>query len=147
MRIERASAVHRDAWRALRVALWPDSEAEAAAEIDAMLAQPEGGQIAWLAFEDDTPVGLAEASLRHDYVNGCETSPVAFLEGIYVVPRARRRGVGRMLNEAVAAWAIRCGCTEYASDAELGNQASHAFHVALGFAETERIVCFRRMLA
>jgi aminoglycoside 6'-N-acetyltransferase I len=36
------------------------------------------------------PVGLVEASIRTDYVNGTSSSPVAFLEGIYVIPEARR---------------------------------------------------------
>jgi len=86
------------------------------------------------------------SSKRVDYVNGSSTSPVAFLEGLYVEPAARRKGVARALVEAVAAWASAEGCRELASDSPLGNTAAHAVHRALGFAETERVVYFLRTL-
>ena len=92
-------------------------------------------------------VGLVEASVRADYVNGAESSPVAFLEGIYVVPEARRKGVAAALVAAVTRWALDVGCRELASDALLENQASHAVHRALGFQETERVVFFHRVLS
>lgn len=147
MRIEPVSPPLRDAWVALRIALWPDEPADAMTdEIDRFLAAPDQDRAAWLALGESGPIGFAEAALRRDYVNGCETSPVAFLEGIYVVPQARRRGVGRALDAAVRDWAIRRGCREYASDALVGNHDSHGFHAALGFEETERVVYFRRVL-
>ena len=51
---------------------------------------------------DGMPLGLAEVALRTDYVNGTDSSPVAFLEGLYVVPAVRRQGVARGLLQAVA---------------------------------------------
>jgi aminoglycoside 6'-N-acetyltransferase I len=101
---------------------------------------------AFVAYSDANPAGLAEAALRSDYVNGTHSSPVAFLEGIYVHPDARRRGVAAKLVEAVGRWARECGCSELASDALLENEASHALHRALGFEETERVVFFRKPL-
>ncbi|KIT17812.1 Aminoglycoside N(6')-acetyltransferase type 1 [Jannaschia aquimarina] len=92
------------------------------------------------------PFAFSEATLRRDHVNGCETSPVAFLEGIYVAPDHRREGVGALLLDAVRAWARERGCTELASDAHIDNIASHAFHRTLGFEETVRVVCFRTKL-
>lgn len=92
------------------------------------------------------PVGFAEASIRADHVNGTSSSPVGFLEGIYVVPGARRQGVATALVAAVARWAREAGCRELASDALLDNQASQAAHRALGFQETERVVYFRKSL-
>ena len=91
-------------------------------------------------------VGLAEASIRHDYVNGTQCSPAAFLEGLYVVPQARRQGVAASLVGAVADWARRSGCRELASDAALENSISHVVHLALGFEATERVIFFRRKL-
>ena len=91
-------------------------------------------------------VGFAEARLRTDYVNGCETSPVLFLEGIYVEPSWRTQGIARLLCEHLASWGATRGCTEFASDALLDNRLSHAVHSALGFTETERVVYFRRPL-
>ena len=101
----------------------------------------------FVAYAGADAVGLAEASVRSDYVNGAISSPVAFLEGLYVTPQARRRGVGKALVAEVASWGRAAGCTELASDAALENQASHAVHRALGFDETERVVFFRRALA
>ena len=93
------------------------------------------------------PIGVAEAALRTDYVNGTSSTPVAFLEGIYVLPDARRQGVAAALMQEVERWARESGCRELASDASLENQASHAVHRALGFEETERVLFFRKPLA
>ena len=148
MRIEPVSKVHRDAWLALRIALWPDEDETVLAEdVDRMLGTADVDRPTWLAIDEGGVSGFAEASLRRDYVNGCETSPVAFLEGIYVAPQARCQGVGRALDRAVQDWAIQRGCQEYASDALIDNRDSHAFHAALGFEETERVVYFRRRLS
>ena len=71
---------------------------------------------------------------------------MAYLEGVYVTPNARRRGVATALIEAVKRWGRAAGCRELASDATLDNDASHAMHRALGFAPTERLVFFRHDL-
>jgi aminoglycoside 6'-N-acetyltransferase I len=71
---------------------------------------------------------------------------VAYLEGWYVVPEARRRGVGRALVESAEDWGRAQGCTEFASDALLDNDVSAAAHRALGFAETVQIRCFRKVI-
>lgn len=135
-----------DEWVPLRRALWPDEEAlDVSAE--AMITWNSANMLALLARSDaGEALGFAEASLRHDYVNGCETSPVAFLEGIYVIPDARQHGVARALAAHVADWGRTHGCTEFASDALLDNLDSHAFHAAIGFEETERTVWFRKAL-
>jgi aminoglycoside 6'-N-acetyltransferase I len=90
--------------------------------------------------------GFVEASIRNDYVNGTASSPVAFLEGIYVVAERRRLGIARALTNAVSQWAISRGVRELASDAALENELSHDVHRALGFTETERVVYFRKEL-
>ena len=81
----------------------------------------------------------ADAALRHDYVNGCESSPVVYLEGIYVQPTSRRRGLAQALIARVAQWGSELGCRELASDAAIDNLASQQLHQRLGFAETERV--------
>jgi aminoglycoside 6'-N-acetyltransferase I len=91
-------------------------------------------------------LGFVEASKRLDYVNGTDSSPVAFLEGIYVVPQFRRQGVARTLVAAVMKWARAQGCHELASDSLLWNTDAHAAHRALGFEETQRVVYFRKVL-
>jgi aminoglycoside 6'-N-acetyltransferase I len=146
MKILPCTLVDLDAWAAMRAALWPDEE-WLREEAEAMLTLPAAETtLNLIARTRGAPAGFAEATLRSDYVNGCETSPVVFLEGVYVSPEYRANGVARALAEAVADWGRAQGCSEFASDALLDNADSHAFHAAIGFAETERVVYFRRTL-
>ena len=145
MQIEKCGADQLPQWVALRIALWPDEDAQQiAAEASGMLAQAD--LLVLVAREGEAVIGFAEAAIRNDYVNGCETSPVAFVEGMYVVPQQRRRGVAKAMIAAIEAWAEQRGLRELASDALLDNAQSHAMHEALGFAETERVVYFRKTL-
>ncbi len=128
--------------------LWPEASAEAhRAELEQVIAAGDGGTVAFIASTAaGEVVGFAEASLRTDYVNGCETSPVTFLEGVHVEPGRRKAGIAKALCLAVEAWGRAAGSVEMASDADLCNTASHAFHAAIGFEETERVVFFRKLL-
>jgi aminoglycoside 6'-N-acetyltransferase I len=133
------------AWLVLRLALWPTaSEAEHLSGMADVVARHHYVRLAVAA--DGSAVGFVEASKRVDYVNGTSSSPVAFLEGLYVVPSVRRHGVARTLVASVVQWALDEGCTELASDALVANRTAHTVHRALGFEETERVVYFRRAL-
>jgi aminoglycoside 6'-N-acetyltransferase I len=105
---------------------------------------PEAVLVA-VADQDRSLLGFAEVS-RRAYAEGCETTPVGFLEGWYVVPEHRRRGVGGALVAAAEGWARSLGCREFASDALADNALSAAAHQALGFEEVEVIRCFRKSL-
>ena len=94
---------------------------------------------------DGTLGGFLEAGTR-PYAEGCHTSPVGYIEGWYVDPDLRREGVGRALVEAAEAWARGIGLQEMASDALIDNEVSHQAHLALGYREVERIVCFHKDL-
>ncbi len=145
--IERCTSAEQPGWLRLGQALWPDDSPEQhLAEMASFCANPEryAQFIAYSSSRD--PVGFVEAALRTDYVNGTASSPVAFVEGIYVIPAARRKGVAAALIDAVEHWARSRGCTELASDALLENQSSHSFHRAVGFEETGRVVYFRKAL-
>lgn len=148
MTIRIATVSDRAAWAELRGQLWPGtSHEEHLDEIREILAKSPEVSAGFLEFgEDGVMRAFAEVGLRHDHVNGCATSPVAFLEGIYVCPEHRGAGIGRALLRSVQAWAEERGCRELGSDAHLENVASHAFHEAFGFEETERVVFFRKML-
>lgn len=100
----------------------------------------------FLAFDADMPVGFAQCQLRHDYVEGCSTSPVGFLEGIYVDESCRRSGVAHALLSACEVWAKDVGCTEFASDCEIDNQDSLLWHLKNGFAEMGRTIWFAKKL-
>ena len=134
------------AWLELRIALWPDgTPAEHLAGMAETLARGHYVRLALTCA--GAAVGLVEASKRSDYVNGTTSSPVAFLEGLYVAPALRRRGVARALVASVAAWAREQGLRELASDSLIDNTQAHAAHRGLGFEETERVVYFRRPLS
>ncbi len=135
-----------DAWLALRGALWPGSAGDHAAEIEAYFADPPDTS-ACLVAETSAHgiVGFAEVGVR-SHAEECRSSPVGYLEGIYVKPAHRTAGVGRALVLAGERWARGAGCTEMASDRELANEGSGAFHEALGFEESGRIVCYRKAI-
>lgn len=131
----------RDEMVRMRMLLWPDSTPE---EVDELLARPHDAYAVLVAEgEGGRLCAFAEVGTRA-YAEGCDTSPVAYLEGIWVDTRARRMGVGVGLVRQAEAWARRLGLTELASDADILNRPSLDFHAAAGFQEVERIVCFRK---
>lgn len=146
-RLERCTSVEQPGWLDLRRVLWPDATLDDHRGYMAMaLAEPERFLQLMLYDEACAPVGFIEGSIRSDYVNGTETSPVGFVEGVYVAPPWRRQGVARRLFDGVAEWARARGCRELASDALLENETSQRAHRALGFRETERVVYFVKKL-
>jgi aminoglycoside 6'-N-acetyltransferase I len=144
MHIRPAQESDREAWLVMRRTLWTDldySLEEMQEEITDFIARG----VAFIAVVGDLPIGFAEVSLR-PYAEGCESSPVAFLEGWFVVLSHRGRGVGRALLERVERWGREQGCTELGSDTWLDNVDSQRAHEKLGFEEVERIVIFRKSL-
>jgi len=105
------------------------------------------GLVAWVAVDDDNRIiGAAEATLRL-FANGCESLRVLFLEGIAVDPAHRENGAATALMAAIEDWARCEGISEIASDALLTDAGGQAFHRALGFAETERVIGFRKVIS
>lgn len=98
----------------------------------------------FIKFIDDKAIGFANASLRHDYVEGCETSPVAYLEAIYVDEEYRHLGYAKDLVNRCEEWGREQGAKEFASDCILTNNDSYKFHTAIGFKEVNRIICFKK---
>ena len=143
--VRQMSVNDRVIWAEMRIALWPDEALPAhTATIDELLGDNDvWGLIAEAT--DGGAVGFAEIAMRK-YANGCDTQPVAFLEGVWVNPQFRRRGIGtRLIAHAEALLAAR-GFRELGSDTQINNHASQAAHVAWGFSETERVVYFRKLL-
>ena len=148
MVIERCTSERFEDWARLRQALWPEETAEEHRRYAASMIDRPTDAMVYLAREDDGNVAaFAEATLRRDYVNGCSTSPVGFLEGLYVEAPYRGRGLARLLCKALEDWATGLGCTEFASDVLLHNQAGQRVHEALGFEETDRVVFYAKRLA
>ena len=135
----------RGQWVRLRDALWPGSLSDHDAETRAYFEKRSKAPIIFVAEADGRLIGFLELDYRK-YAPGCRSSPVPFIEGWYVEPALQRRGIGRALVEAAEAHARAAGHHEMASDAELENTDSLAAHLALGYEQVERIVCFRRSL-
>ena len=124
--------------------LWPDnSPGDMERELRQLI---EKGAAFFLAWEEERAVGFAQCQLRHDYVEGTDSSPVGYLEGIYVADAHRRSGVARMLLHACEDWARSVGCTEFASDCEIDNHDSLAWHLKAGFEEVNRTIWFAKKL-
>ncbi|MFJ6208722.1 aminoglycoside 6'-N-acetyltransferase [Lysinibacillus sp. NPDC092081] len=129
----------------LALQLWPNHTLEEFCEEMAQLINAENDAI-FLAYEDDKAIGFAQCQLRTDYVEGTHSSPVGYLEGLFVKEPYRQNGFAKLLVESCEQWAKRKGCSEFASDCELQNLESLAVHLKLGFTEANRIICFTKGL-
>lgn len=98
----------------------------------------------FLKYVDGKPVGFAQCQLRTDYVEGTHSSPVGYLEGIFIEKAYQNCGYAKELLVECEKWAKEKKCTEFASDCELDNEDSLHFHLAMGFEEANRIICFRK---
>ena len=147
MIVREANAGDRAAWAAMRHRLWDDFDP---AELDAEIAELEESGTPYVTLvaeaEGGRLVGFAEVSVR-SVVDGCPPGPAGYLEGIWVEPEERRRGVARALLAAAEQWARGQDLRHFGSDALLDNEASHGWHRQAGFAETARIVTFHKPLA
>ncbi|MEK4029222.1 aminoglycoside 6'-N-acetyltransferase [Pseudobacillus sp. FSL P4-0506] len=129
----------------LALLLWPGHTLEELIhEMTQLLGQPDATII--LAYDSNEAIGFAQCQLRYDYVEGTTSSPVGYLEGLYVKEAFRKQGVARSLIHTCENWARERGCQEFASDCELGNKESLAMHLKLGFSEANRIICFTKRL-
>ena len=143
--IEKAQQRHLDAVTGLALRLWPEhTYGELRQELEETLS--DTGAAFFLAWDGETPIGFAQCQLRRDYVEGTESSPVGYLEGIFVAEEYRHQGVARKLLAACEAWSKEQGCREFASDCQLSNRESLRFHLGVGFREANRIICFTKKL-
>jgi aminoglycoside 6'-N-acetyltransferase I len=149
IRVRLATKADAEAWRTMRMALWPNAnEDELRLEVARYFVargEPLLPHCVFVADDRGKIVGMLELSLR-PYVDGCDSSPVPFIEAWYVTEGARRSGVGGALVRTAEQWALENGYTEMASDALLENTISERAHAALGFEEVERAIRFRKSL-
>lgn len=129
----------------LALLLWPGHTLDEFMKEMKEIIQSDHAAI-FLAFEDKVAVGFAQVQLRTDYVEGTSTSPVGYLEGLFVVEEYRKNGYAQQLVKLGEQWAKVKGCSEFASDCELDNDVSLAVHKKLGFSEANRIICFTKSL-
>lgn len=132
---------HLEQWTRLGVMLWPGhSFAELRESFLQILRSPK--ETAFLCRVGQDYAGFINVSIRVDYVEGSESSPTGYVEGIYVKELYRRQGIAKRLLEQGEAWALSRGCTQMGSDIEADNGGSYEFHTKAGFQEVNRLICF-----
>ena len=141
MGIVHADASNLKEWTELAVLLFPDSsfEEELGFHQEILTLEKEFG----LLYQTDGQyVGFMNLSIRTDYVNGTDSSPVVFIEALYVLPAYREQGIARKFIEYAEQYAKQKGITQLASDCLIDNHVSECFHKSCGFVEKERVICF-----
>ena len=129
----------------LAVLMWDShSVSELMAEFSEIISN--GKSQFFLKYENDIPIGFAQCQLRYDYVEGTTTTPVGYLEGVFIKDGYRNKGYAKELLSECEAWAKENGCKEFASDCEINNIDSFQFHKAMKFTEAYRIICFTKEL-
>jgi len=126
--------------------LWPDASlSELFDDFNRMITSDNDAAFI-CRLEDHTPIAFAHVAIRNEYVEGTFTSPVGYLEGIYVRPAFRNRGFAKKLLTMGEGWVKDKGCVEFASDTELDNTVSQQFHKRSGFIEACRMICYVKKL-
>jgi aminoglycoside 6'-N-acetyltransferase I len=143
--IRRAASEDKDAWAQMRQRLWPEAPLDyLSLDLDQILSDPE--QSAFVASRaDGSLVAFIEASLR-DRAEGCETSPVGYIEAWFVDENIRGQKLGLELILTAENWAREHGCTEMGSDTWLDNEGSINAHKKTGYYEVDRLVHFLKKL-
>ena len=124
----------------MRVRLWPDEDPE---ELAGELADIR--ETVFVAEDDGSLIGFIEIGVR-SYAEGGPVGPAAYVEGLWVEPEYRRRGVARAMLTAAQDWARDRALSYLGSDALLDNELSHVWHRAVGFDEVQRLVIFGKRL-
>ena len=142
--IRRATHKDKDEWFRMRKGIWPEAPDDYLDfDLDDILASDNDA--VFFAMVEDHPVGMIEARIR-EYGEGCETSPVGYIEGWFVQEKYRGKSVAGVLTQTAENWAREKGCTEMASDTWLDNEVSIRAHIKLGYDEVERLVHFVKRL-
>ncbi|SNT10614.1 aminoglycoside 6'-N-acetyltransferase I [Ekhidna lutea] len=125
--------------------LWPECDYKEEFQNGLKILKSET-ETAFIAKNHGIYLGFIQLSLRSEYVEGTSTSPVLYMEGIYVDPSHRKEGIAKKLLETAETWGKKRGCSEMASDTEIINQLSIDFHKSVGYDEVSRLVTFKKSL-
>jgi aminoglycoside 6'-N-acetyltransferase I len=142
--LRRITSDDREEWFRMRKGIWPEAPDEYLRfDMDEIFASEKDS--VFMVLVDGRSAGMIEVRLR-EYAEGCETSPVGYIEGWFVYGEFRGTGVAGALTGAAEDWARENGCTEMASDTWLDNEVSIRAHKKLGYHEAERLVHFVKQL-
>ncbi len=143
------SIVHKEDfsdWLEMALALWPYESREDMESLFHTLFASENDEMLISRTGDGLAVGFANISIRKEYVEGSNSSPVGYIEGIYVKPEFRKQGIAKKFVELAEDWSRKRGCTEMGSDTEVENVESQKFHRRIGFTSESQIVHFIKPL-
>lgn len=133
-------------WLSMGIALWPDHKKNELEKVFREELKSNKHKHFLAKDEDGEYLGFINLSLRSDYVQGSSSSPVGYVEGIYVKPKYRKQGVAKELVRQAEKWAKKQECKELGSDTELINIDSQKFHKNLGFKKADVIVHYIRKI-
>ena len=146
MSVESVKRSQLEDWKRMRAALWPDcTDERSAREMADILGDPEFNAAFLARAPDGLPVGFVEVSIRLT-AEGCQPGRIGYIEGWYVEPEWRGRGLGALLLQAAETWALERGCREMASDSQFENGAGREAHQRLGYQEVSLLAHFRKDL-
>ncbi len=129
-------------WLEMALALWPYETKEDMESLFHTLYASENDEMLIARTDDEIAVGFANISIRKEYVEGSNSSPVGYIEGIYVKPEFRKQGIAKKFIELAEDWSRKRGCIELGSDTESENIESRKFHRHIGFGGESHIVHF-----
>jgi len=141
MSIIKADETNLKEWAEMSTLLFPElTYDEAYKECENWLL--DKNEIGLLYKIDGKYAGFMNIAVRKDYVNGTDSSPVVFIEAIYVLPQYRKAGIGKEFIKYAEDFAKEQNISQIASDCLIDNSQSEAFHKSCGFIEKERVICF-----
>jgi aminoglycoside 6'-N-acetyltransferase I len=139
--IKEANEHDLDSLTELAIALWPENEfSDLRKEFEQLLNSDKDKVIVYLMHAQ--LIAFIHISVRSDYVEGSQDSPTGFIEGIYVKPEYRKKGISKKLIEKGESWLKTKGCSQIGSDIEQSNITSYHFHKSVGFKEVNRLIAF-----
>ena len=141
MKIKSISKENITVLTALMLKLWTDCNFEEEYRNCQKILRSDN-ETCFLIKNDHQYIGFIQMALRLEHIEGATTSPVGYVEGIYIEPDFQEQGLGRQLMKVGEQWAKSKGCTQIGSDVELTNPSSILFHKKVGFQEVNRIACF-----
>lgn len=141
MTVEPISTYNIKALAQLMLELWPDSSFDEELE-SCIIILNNDNDVCYLIKDKETYIAFIHLTVRLDYVEGANRSPVAYIEGLYVKENWRHLGIGKKMITLGTEWGRQKGCKQMASDTELNNVTSIEIHKRMGFLEANRIVCF-----
>jgi aminoglycoside 6'-N-acetyltransferase I len=129
-------------WLEMALALWSYESKEDMEALFHTLFTSENDEMLMCRTDSGIAVGFANISIRKEYVEGSNSSPVGYIEGIYVKPEFRKQGIAKKFVELAEDWSRKRGCAELGSDTEVENIESQKFHRNIGFDRESHIVHF-----